>query len=147
VSDTRLYPDHPLIAVSLAVFKDGKVLLAALKETAASPVFSLPGGLVEIGETLHQAAIREVIEEIGITARVMDFIETHEIIDRDGDQRVRRHFIIHSFVGEWLSGEAQTTIEAPHVRWQDPFALGGIALTRGLQPILKKAAVLAQVSR
>lgn len=139
MSDARLYPQHPLTAASLAVFRDGKVLLAARKETAASPIFSLPGGLVEIGETLQDAAIREVHEETGVTARVLGFVDTHEIIDRDADQRIRRHFIIHTFVGEWVSGDAQTSIEAPHVRWQDPHALGGIALTKGLQPFLLKA--------
>jgi ADP-ribose pyrophosphatase YjhB (NUDIX family) len=144
VSDTRLYPTHPLIAASLAVFKDGKVLLAARKETAASPIYSLPGGLVEIGETLHEAAIREVLEETSITARAIGFVDTHEIIDRDPDQRIRRHFIIHTFVGQWVSGEAQTSAEAPHVRWQDPHVLGGIVLTKGLQPLLLKAAAQFQ---
>lgn len=142
MSDTRLYPSHPLSAASIAVFRDGKVLLAARKETAASPIFSLPGGLVEIGETLHDAALRELYEEVGITARILDFLDHHEIVDRDVDGRVRRHFVIHSFVGEWLSGEPQTGPEAPQIRWQDPYALGGIALTKGLQPILLKAARL-----
>lgn len=141
MSDARLYPTHPLIAASLAVFKDGKVLLAARKETASSPIYSFPGGLVEIGETLHDAAIREVFEETGVVARVSGFVDTHEIIDKDADQRIRRHFIIHTFVGEWVSGEAQTSAEAPHVRWQDPYSLGGIVLTKGLQPILLKAAI------
>ena len=57
----RLYPARPIIAASIAVFRDGKVLLAARKETAANPVYSLPGGLVEIGETLRQAALRELL--------------------------------------------------------------------------------------
>lgn len=139
MSDARLYPTQPLIAASLAVFRDGKVLLAARKETAAAPIYSLPGGVVEIGETLHEAAIREVMEETGVRARVLGFIDTHEIIDRDADQRIRRHFIIHTFVGEWISGEAQTSVEAPHVRWQAPEALGGLVLTKGLHSILMKA--------
>ena len=147
MSDARLYPKHPLIAASLAVFKNGKVLLAARKETAASPIYSLPGGLVEIGETLHEAAIREVFEETSVSARVLAFVDTHEIIDRDADQRIRRHFIIHTFVGEWISGEALTSAEAPHIRWQDPYALGGIVLTKGLQPFILKAAELRTILR
>ena len=147
MSDARLYPSHPLIAASLAVFRDGKVLLAARIETAASPIYSLPGGVVEIGETLHDAAIREVKEETGVMARVIAYVDTHEIIDRDQDQRIRRHFIIHTFVGEWMSGEAQPSAEAPHVRWQDPYALGGLVLTKGLQPFLIKAAQLTQTQK
>lgn len=136
-----------MIAASLAVFKDGKVLLAARKETAASPIFSLPGGLVDVGETLHDAAIREVLEETGVTARILHFVGHHELIERDADHRVRRHFIIHTFAGEWIAGEAHITDEAPHIRWQAPHALGGIALTKGLQPILLKAAALANISQ
>lgn len=147
MSETRLYPQHPLTAASIAVFRGGKLLLAARKETAHAPIYSFPGGLVEIGETLEDAALRELYEEVGVVARITGFLDHLELIDRDADGRIRRHFIIHAFVGEWISGEAQTGPEAPHVIWQDPHALGGIALTKGLQPILIKAAALAQASR
>jgi ADP-ribose pyrophosphatase YjhB (NUDIX family) len=147
VSETRLYPTHPLITASLAVLKDGKVLLAARKETAAAPIYSLPGGLVEIGETLHAAAIREVFEETSVIARVIGFVDTLELIDNDLDGRTRRHFIIHAFFGEWVSGEPRTSREAPHIRWQDPTRIGGMALTKGLQPILLKALALVNDPR
>lgn len=139
MSEGRLYPDRPFIAASIAVFRDGKVLLAARKETAASPIYSLPGGVVELGETLEQAALRELYEEVAVKARIIDSLHINEFIDRDDGNRVKRHFIIHTFVGEWVSGEAQTGPEAPHVRWQDPNVLGGIALTKGLAPILLQA--------
>lgn len=140
MSDDRLYPDRPFIAASLAVFREGKVLLAARKETAQSPVYSLPGGVVELGETLRDAAIREVYEEVGVTASVIDFVDTTEFIERDPEGRIRRHFIIHTFVGKWVSGDAVTSIEAPHVCWRDPNMLGGLTLTKGLSALLSKAA-------
>lgn len=140
MTEDRLYPDRPFIAASLAVFRNGKVLLAARKETAQSPIYSFPGGVVELGETLQDAAIREVFEEIGVTARVIDHIDTIEFIERDTEGLIRRHFIIHTFVGEWISGDPKTSIEAPHVCWRDPNMLGGLTLTKGLPALLSKAA-------
>jgi 8-oxo-dGTP diphosphatase len=138
----RLYPQRPLSAASIAVFRDGKVLLAARKETTVNPVFSLPGGLVEIGETLEDAALRELKEEVGVEARVTGFVDHLEYIERDDADTVRRHFIIHAFVGIWLSGEAMTGPEAPHVLWAEPDALGGLATTKGLGAIVRKAHAL-----
>jgi ADP-ribose pyrophosphatase YjhB (NUDIX family) len=138
----RLYPLQPLVGASVAIFKDGKVLLAARKETVDHPIFSLPGGLVEIGETLEEAAMREAIEEVGVTARIVGFAGHVEIIDHDKERRVRQHFIVNAFAAEWISGEAITSYEAPGVMWVDPFALGPIAVTKGLPNLVRKAAEL-----
>ena len=135
----RLYPARPIIAASIAVFRDGKVLLAARKETAANPVYSFPGGLVETGETLREAALRELMEEVGVEARIIAFIDHVEYIERDDEKKVKRHFVVNAFVGEWVAGEATTGPEAPHVMWADPQSLGGIATTKGLSVILDKA--------
>jgi 8-oxo-dGTP diphosphatase len=138
----RLYPKRPISAASIAVFRDGKVLLAARKETADNPVFSLPGGLVELGETLEDTALRELKEEVGVEARIISFIDHLEYIERDETSKVRRHFIIHAFVGIWLSGEAITGPEAPHVLWVEPHALAGLATTKGLGAVVRKAHAL-----
>jgi len=138
----RLYPQRPLIGTSVAVFREGKVLLAARVNTDHAPIFSLPGGLVEIGETLEEAALRELREEVGISARIVGFAGHVEVIDRDGDGKVKRHFIVHAFAAEWVEGEAVTGPEAPHIQWVDPHVMGGIAVTKGLGAILKKAVTL-----
>jgi 8-oxo-dGTP diphosphatase len=135
----RLYPARPIIAASIAVFRDGKVLLAARKETAANPIYSLPGGLVETGETLREAALRELMEEVGVKARILGFVDQVEYIEHDDEKKVKRHFVVNAFVGEWVAGEATTGPEAPHVMWADPDTLGGIATTKGLNVILEKA--------
>lgn len=135
----RLYPARPIIAASIAVFRDGKVLLAARKETVANPIYSLPGGLVEAGETLREAALRELMEEVGVEARILGFVDHVEYIEHDDEKKVKRHFVVNAFVGEWVAGEATTGPEAPHVMWADPDTLGGIATTKGLNVILEKA--------
>ena len=136
----RLYPQRPLIGASVAVFRDGKVLLAARVNTEHAPIYSLPGGLVEIGETLEEAALRELKEEVGISARIIGFAGHVEVIDRDENGKIRRHFVVNAFAAEWVEGEPVTGPEAPFVQWADPNAIGGIAVTKGLGAILKRAA-------
>jgi 8-oxo-dGTP diphosphatase len=80
---SRLYPERPILAASVAVFRDGRVLLAARTAPPYDQVFSLPGGLVEPGESLEQAALRELTEETGVTAGIVGFAGHVEIIERD----------------------------------------------------------------
>ena len=138
----RLYPQRPLIGASIAVFREGKVLLAARVNTEHAPVYSLPGGLVESGETLEEAALRELKEEVAVSARILGFAGHVEVIDRDADGKVLRHFVVNSFAAEWVEGEPVTGPEAPFIQWVDPHAIGGIAVTKGLGVILKRAAAL-----
>ena len=136
---SRLYPARPILAASVAVFRDGRVLLAARANPPGEALFSLPGGVVEAGETLEQAALRELREEVQVEARIIGFNTHVEVIDRDGEDLLRRHFVVASFVAIWRSGEPQVGPEALAVIWVDPGKLGGIALTRGLAPVLRSA--------
>lgn len=139
MSDDRLYPARPILAASLAVFRDGKVLLASRTAPPAQALFSLPGGVVEIGETLQDAALREVMEEVGIRAEVIAFVDHAEVIQHDADKRVKRHFVITCFAARWISGEGETGPEAGAILWADPDQMGGIPTTKGLQATLRKA--------
>ena len=139
MSGDRLYPPRPILAASLAVFRDGKVLIASRTAPPAQALFSLPGGVVEIGETLQEAALREVMEEVGVAAEIVGFVDHAEVIQRDPDGRIKRHFVITCFAGRWISGEGHTSAEAGAVLWVDPDAMGGIATTKGLQATLRKA--------
>jgi len=139
VSDERLYPPRPILAASLAVFRDGKVLIASRTAPPAQALFSLPGGVVEIGETLHDAALREVMEEVGVAAEIVGFVDHAEVIQRDSDGSIKRHFVITCFAGRWISGEGHTSAEAGAVLWVDPDAMGSIPTTKGLPTTLRKA--------
>ena len=137
---SRTYPPHPLLAASVTVFRDGKVLIATRTKPPGAGVWSLPGGLVEAGETLEEAALRELHEEVGVEARIVAFNRHVQRIDRDEQGRVRHHFVVASFVGEWTAGEAQTGPEAGEVRWVDPLDLGALPTTPHLARILARAA-------
>jgi 8-oxo-dGTP diphosphatase len=139
-SVSRLYPAHPLLAASIAVFRDGKVLIATRTRPPGAGVWSLPGGLVEPGETLEQAALRELMEEVGIEARIVGFNRHVQRIDRDDDGRIRHHYVVASFVGAWTAGEAMTGPEAGEVRWVEPVALDGLSTTQSLGRTIARAA-------
>ena len=140
---SRLYPDRPILAASVAVFRDGKVLLGARANPPAAHVFSLPGGVVEIGEPLEEAALRELLEETGVQARIIGFAGHTQVIEKDEQGKVRRHFVVASFAAHWLSGGGTPSAEAPQLLWADPQHLGDLPVTPNLQNILAQAAKLA----
>ena len=106
--DNRLFPARPILAVSAAVFRERQVLIVRRARAPLIGHFSLPGGVVEVGETLAQAVARELQEEVGVSAEIIGFNRHVEAIAREGG-RVRTHFVIASFVARWISGEPRRT--------------------------------------
>ena len=139
----RLYPPRPILAVSVAVFREGRTLIARRARAPLRGLYSLPGGVVEIGETLHEAALRELAEEVGVKAEIVGFNDHIESILRD-DEGARAHYVIASFVARWIDGEARTSEEADSVMWIDPMALMDLPTTPGLERILARAAKLIE---
>jgi 8-oxo-dGTP diphosphatase len=137
--DDRLFPARPILAVSAAVFRRGRVLIVRRARAPMVGHFSLPGGVVEAGETLAAAVARELMEEVGVKAEIVAFNRHVEAIVHE-DDRVRTHFVIASFVARWTSGEARLSDEVDAVDWIDP-ALGPPApTTPELGEILASAA-------
>ncbi len=93
----RLFPVRPILAVSAAVFRKGRVLIVRRARAPLLGHFSLPGGGVEVGETLAAALARELIEEVSVEAEIIAFNRHVEAIIPEGD-RVRAHFVVASFV-------------------------------------------------
>jgi len=127
------------LAVSIAVFRQGEVLLASRTAAPYADLFTLPGGLVEIGETLESAALRELREETGVLARLVGFNQPVQHIVRDFSGRVERHYVILSFAALWLDGEGRAGAEAGEIVWRAPENLSGLLLTPGLPHILAEA--------
>ena len=136
MTESRNYPARPFLAASAAVFLDGKVLLAARARAPFIDVYTLPGGLVETGETLEEAALRELLEETGVRARVLGLTGYSDVIARDDEGRVRTHFLVVSFACAWISGEGEPGEELPIQLWADPEKVASLTLTPHLPPIL-----------
>jgi 8-oxo-dGTP diphosphatase len=140
MSDPRSYPERPFLAVSAAIIRDGRVLVARRAKAGASQgLFTLPGGVVEAGETLHQAIVREIAEETGIAIEPVAFAGHREFITRDGQGRIERHFVIFCFAARWLAGEGQPNEELAELRWMRPAELASLRTTEGLAEIVAAA--------
>ena len=144
VSESRLYPSRPFLAASVAVFRDGRVLLAMRTKPPSPALFSLPGGLVENGETLEEAALRELREEVGVEADIVGFAGHVEVIERDDEARVRSHFVVNAFAAHWRAGEPMPGPEAGQVLFASPRDIPEMRTTPGLLGIVQRAAELTQ---
>jgi 8-oxo-dGTP diphosphatase len=140
----RLYPARPLLAVSVACFRDGKVLLATRTRPPAKGALTLPGGLVEAGERLTEAALRELQEEVEVEAEIIGFNGHAERIERDGEGRVKHHYVIASFVARWVAGEPKPGPEAGQIVWAHPQTLVDLPLTEALRALLRRGASMVE---
>lgn len=139
MTDQRTYPQRPFLAVSAAIIRDGKVLVVRRARNPALHLYTLPGGAVEAGETLMQAVTREVHEETSLEVEPIAFAGNREVIVRDAQGRVERHFVILCFAARWRSGEAVLNEELDDARWLDPAELSGLQTTEGLAEIVTAA--------
>lgn len=142
MADERTYPQRPFLAVSAAIFRDGRVLIVRRARKPALNLYSLPGGAVEIGESLIDAVVREVREETQIDIEPVALAGHREAIVRDKKGRVERHFVILSFASRWLHGEPVLNSELDDARWIDPAGLSAYKTTEGLAEIVAAAAAL-----
>lgn len=138
-SDPRAYPDRPYLAVSAAIIRDGRVLVARRARGPALGVWTLPGGVVEAGETLTEALKREIMEETGMTVEPVTLAGHREVLVRDDGGRLSRHFVIMCFATRWVAGEPQLNDELDDARWLRPEELSGLRTTEGLAGIIAEA--------
>src|SRR3954447_20101437 len=138
-TDLRAYPDRPFLAVSAAIVRDGKILLVRRARAPANGLFSLPGGVVEAGETLHEAVRREIQEETSIMIEPVALAGFRETVTRDKDNRVERHFVILPFAARWIAGEPNLNEELSEARWVTPDVVDALPTTPGLAAIVASA--------
>lgn len=111
------YPNCPQVAVGAIVFKEDKVLLVLRGKPPAENLWSIPGGSVELGETLQEATEREIREEAGITIRAREPVYTFDVLERDNKGNVRFHYVIVDLAADYISGELRPGDDAVDVRW------------------------------
>jgi len=111
------YPDQPRVAVGAVVFKDDKVLLVLRANPPSEARWAIPGGRVELGETLQEAAEREIKEETGITIQAREPVFTFDVIDRDARGDIRFHYVIVDLMADYISGEPCAGDDAVDARW------------------------------
>jgi ADP-ribose pyrophosphatase YjhB (NUDIX family) len=137
--DARAYPNHPYLAVSAAIIRDGRVLVTQRARGPALGVWTMPGGVVETGETLTEALVREIDEETGMAVEPVALAGHREVVVRDDQGRVSRHFVILCFATRWIAGEPRLNEELSEARWLRPAELSSLKTTDGLAEIVAAA--------
>ena len=121
------YPNRPLIGVGVIVFKRSdeglRVLLVRRGKAPREGRWSLPGGRQRLGETVREAALREVAEEAGCRVEVTALLDVVDSITRDEDEAIAYHYTLVDFLAAWRDGEARAGGDAAEVAWADPDAL------------------------
>jgi ADP-ribose pyrophosphatase YjhB (NUDIX family) len=112
----REFPETPLVGVGAVVVKDGRVLLVRRGTEPLKGHWSLPGGLVDLGEALSAGVVREVMEETGLIVEPVELIELLDRIHREGE-RIRYHYVIADYLCRVVGGQLQAASDADAVRW------------------------------
>ena len=134
----RQYPVAPIPSVGAVVLKGQKVLLVRRAHEPSKGKWSIPGGVVELGETLQEAAQREVKEECGVQIEIGDVVEVRDAIVRNKADRVRFHYVLVDVEARYLSGELTVGSDAEDARWVSEEELAGYDLSAGLLPVLQR---------
>lgn len=134
----RQYPDRPIVGVGAVVLVDGKVVLVKRAHEPLQGEWSLPGGGVEVGETLREACAREVREETGLTVEVGAAIDVFDRIMRDADGGVRYHFVLVDYLCRPIGGELRSGTDASDVALADPDLLEGYRLSDKAIDVIRK---------
>lgn len=113
----RLYPDQPVIGIGIIIIKDGKIVLIKRGNEPARGKWTIPGGLVEIGETLETAVVREAKEETCLDVMNPSFIGVVDQIDRDKDGKVKYHYVILDFLVKVVGGSIGAASDAAELSW------------------------------
>jgi ADP-ribose pyrophosphatase YjhB (NUDIX family) len=144
MEDRREYPEVPRVGVGVVILKDGQVLLVRRGVPPSQGKWSIPGGLVQLGESAEAAAIREVEEECGLNVRLLGLAGVVDRIIRDGEDRVRYHYVLVDYAAVPEAGSARAGSDAAEVRWVPVQDVGRYDTTEGLATMIQRAVRLSE---
>jgi mutator protein MutT len=136
----REYPDRPWVGVGVLVFKSGKVLLGRRAREPRMGQWSVPGGTIELGETVREAATREIREEFNIQIEIQQVFDVFDRIFRDPEGRVQFHYVLIECVARYQSGELRPADDVEEAEWVDPQELLPYELPADQIEVIKRVA-------
>lgn len=137
-ADGKSYPDRPRVAVGAIVFNHERILLVQRSQPPAEGYWAIPGGSVEIGETLQQAAQREIFEETGVQIQAREPAFAFDIIERDAAGAVRFHYVVVDLIAEYMEGTLRPAGDAIDARWVSSAELARLKVSRVTRELLKE---------
>ncbi len=133
----REYPRQPVVGVGAVIIKDGKILLVKRGNEPNRDMWSIPGGIVKVGESLIEALKREVEEEVGLKIDVGDVAcVSEEIIEENG--RIRFHYVIIDFFAEVVGGELKPNSDALDAKWVDLDDIDSLEVVDFVKKLVKR---------
>ena len=140
---SREYPSHPRVGVAAVVLRDNQVLLVQRGRDPGKGSWGLPGGMLELGETLADGARREVMEECGVEIEVGPLVAVFEPMQRDEDGRLRFHYVVVDYLARYVSGKPSAGDDADDARWIDLDALERLPMRKETGEVIWKAVEMA----
>ena len=138
----RTYPAQPIIGVGAVVIAQGRIVLVKRAHAPLKGEWNLPGGGVELGETLQEACSREVLEETGLEVRVGSVIEVFDRIIRDDSGAVEYHFVLVDYLCRVVGGTLRSGSDASEIALADPFDLDAFGLNEKARHIIERGMAL-----
>src|SRR5271165_761427 len=140
----RDYPDHPIIGVGAVIVRDGRALLVRRNTEPLKGEWSVPGGVLELGEKLRDGAAREALEETGLHIEVGEVLDVFDSIFPDAEGRTQFHYVLIDFLCRLVSGEATAGSDVSEVKWVTEPELAELNLRPSIAQVLRKAFSVAE---
>ena len=138
-NEKREYPDRPYVGVGVIVFRDKDVLLVKRSKDPNKGFWSIPGGKQILGETLVEAAQRELVEETGVRVDSLLLVDVADAIISDAEGKIKYHYTLVDYMGHWYSGNSRAGDDAQEVRWVHMNELSSYSLLEKTMNIIHKA--------
>ncbi len=137
----RSYPEHPIVGVGAVIVQGGRVLLVRRATEPLKGAWSVPGGMLELGEKLRDGVQREVLEETGLVVEPGEVLDVFDSIFTDAEGRTQYHYVLIDYLCRRISGEAKAGTDVSDVRWVSESDLPAIGLRDSIQQVVRKGIV------
>ena len=134
----REFPEHPLVGVGAIIIKDERVLLVKRAHPPIQGQWSIPGGVLEVGELVREAAVREAREETGLIVEPGELLGVYDRVLRDPEKRVQYHYVLIDFLCRPTGGDLRAASDASEVCWFQPEDLPTLNLAEDTQEVIRR---------
>jgi ADP-ribose pyrophosphatase YjhB (NUDIX family) len=135
----REYPTHPIVGVGMIVQKDNRIVLVKREREPGKGKWSIPGGMLELGERISEGVKREILEETGLIVEIDRLIDVEENIGRDATGKIRFHYVLIDFLGHVVNGNLTPDTDVKEAIWVDLSQVDTFRITNTLKRLLLKA--------